>query len=120
MDSVISSQDALDLIGRYQIEPYRSGPERLRQVAVAFTGAPRKHSRDPDKVLLVIDPFSQQGFIYEFRAADLVYAEELPNLAMSDGSTVSMARLWVRKGSRALKLEPFLVEDLAQHLEPLL
>jgi inorganic pyrophosphatase len=120
MNPLTDFKEPLELIARYQIEPYRSGPERLRQIAVAFTGAPRKHSRDSDKILLINDPFSQQGFVYEFRAMDLVYAEELPSLAMSDGSTVSMVRLWVRKGSKALKLVPFLVEDTAQHLEHLL
>ena len=119
MNPVTNLGESLELIERYQIEPFRSGPERLRQLAVAFTGAPRKHSRDPERILLVIDPFSQHGFVYEFRAADLVYAEGLPSLAMSDGSTVSMARLWVRKGSKALKLEAFQVEDTAQHLEHL-
>ena len=112
-------KEPADLIARYQIEPYRSGPERLRQVAVAFSGAPRKHNRDPDKILLVGDPFSQQTFVYEFRAMDLVYAEELPSLAMSDGSTLSMARLWVRKGARAMRIVPFSVEDTAQHLSEL-
>jgi inorganic pyrophosphatase len=108
-----------ELLARYQIEPFRSGPERLRQVAVAFTGAPRKHHRDADKILLVSDPFSQQGFVYEFRTMDLVYAEEMPNVALGDGSTVSMVRLWVRKGSRALRIVPFSVEDTAQHLAEL-
>ena len=105
-----------DLVARYQIEPYRSGPEKLRQVAVSFSGSPRQHSRDPDKILLIVDPFSQQSFIYEFRTADVVYAEELPNVAMGDGSTASMVRLWVRKGVTGLKIVPFQVEDTAHHL----
>jgi inorganic pyrophosphatase len=116
MDPLSDLKEPLDLIARYQIEPYRSGPDRLRQVAVAFTGAPRKHRRDADKILLLNDPFSEQGFAYEFRAADVVYAEELPNLAMPDGSTVAMARLWVRKGTTALRVMPFHVEDTSEQL----
>ena len=117
-----NAQDAgmLDLISRYRIEPYRSGPGKLRQVAVAFTGAPRVHATDPDKVLLISDPFSQQGFIYEFRTTDVVYAEEMPSVAMADGSTVSMARLWIRKGRTGLKIVPFHVEDTAHHLADLI
>ena len=34
-------------------------------------------------------------------------------LALPDGSTASMVRLWVRKGSTALKIEPFHVQDTA-------
>jgi len=120
MNSMRDMKEPLELIARYQIEPYRSGPDRLRHVAVAFTGAPRKHRRDPDKLLLVSDPFSQQGFAYEFRAADIVFAEELASLAMPDGSTVAMARLWVRKGTTALRVMPFHVEDTSEQLWELL
>jgi inorganic pyrophosphatase len=103
------------LIARYQIEVYRGGPDKLRQVAVAFTGSPRS-GNDPGKILLLNDPFSQQAFYYEFRSADLLYAEEAPSLALHDGTSLSMVRLWVRKGATALKIVPFHVQDTAQGL----
>jgi hypothetical protein len=104
------------LISRYSaIEPYRGSPEKLRQVAVAFTGSPRGNP-DSSKVLLISDPFSQQAFVYEFRAADIVYMEEASSLALADGRMASIIRLWVRKGATALKLVPFLVQDTAHAL----
>ena len=116
MTATAQKTQTLELIARYQMEPYRGGPQKLRELAVAFTGAPRSHGADPDKVLLIPDPFSQQGFVYEFRTNDVIFAEELPSVSMGDGSMVSMVRLWVRKGCTGLKIVPFHVEDTAEHL----
>ena len=102
------------LMDRY-VEPYRGGHDKLRHVAVAFTGSPRS-SNDPDKILLLSDPASQTPFFYEFRSADIVYAEEAPSIVLHDGSTLSMMRLWIRKGVTALRIMPFHVQDTAAGL----
>ena len=104
--------EALTVVARHAIEPYRGSQEKLRQVAVCFAGSPHA-SHSPGKVLLLNDPGSQHAFFYEFRGEDIVYAEEAASLALPDGSTASMVRLWVRKGSTALKIEPFHVQDTA-------
>lgn len=106
------------LIAKYQIEPYRGGQKRLERIAVAFTGSPRGRA-EGEKVLLVNDPVSTHSFIYEFRNADVVYVEEAPNLALPDGSAISMVRVWIKKGATALKIEPFHVEDTSTHLQQL-
>jgi len=103
------------LISRYQIDLYRGSHRKLEEIAIAFTGSPKK-SRDKDKVLLVNDPISQHTFFYEFRSQDIVYAEEASNLSMPDGSTVSMVRLWIKKGATALKIEPIHVQDTSANL----
>lgn len=100
------------LIAEYQIERYRGSQEKLRAIAVAFVGAPRS-AQSPGKVLLLNDPASSHAFCYEFRAEDIVYAEEAPSLSLPDGTAASMVRLWVRKGVTALKIEPFHVQDTA-------
>jgi len=103
------------LIARYQVEPYRGSARKLEEIAVSFSGAP-KQSRNEDKVVLVNDPLSLQTFFYEFRASDIVYAEEIPSISTADGSTVSMIRLWVKKGATALRIEPFHVQDTSGNL----
>jgi hypothetical protein len=102
--------ESMTVIAHYQIEPYRGSHEKLRQIAVRFTGSPHS-SQSPGKVLLLNDPGSQHAFFYEFRAEDILYAEEAPTLALPDGSSASMVRLWVRKGVTALKIESFHVQD---------
>ncbi len=103
------------LISRYQIEPYRGSFEKLRELAVMFTGSPRT-SESQGRILLLNDPASRHSFFYEFRTQDIVYVEEVPNLSLPDGSTVSMMRLWIRKGAVALRIEPFHVQDTAHSL----
>ncbi len=98
------------LMSHYQIEPYRGSVKKLQQIAVAFTGSPQA-SRDAEKVLLLSDPLSQHAFFYEFRASDIIYVEECPSPAMPDGSAVSMIRVWIKKGTTALKIVPFHVQD---------
>jgi hypothetical protein len=87
----------------------------LRQVAVAFSGSPRGNA-DPSKVLLISDPVSAQAFVYEFRAVDIVYVEEAPSLALGDGTSCAMVRLWVRKGATGLRMMPFHVQDTSHAL----
>ncbi|MDH4225696.1 MAG: inorganic pyrophosphatase Ppa [Deltaproteobacteria bacterium] len=108
--------EALTLIPNYGIKPYRGDTEKLLSIAVAFTGAPHKHPSDPNKILLLNDPFSQQGFFFEFKAGDIVYAEEVTSLSKPDGSTQPMVRLWITKGVTALKIVPFQVQDMSKSL----
>lgn len=98
------------LMARYQIEPYRGTLKKLQEIAIAFSGSPQGQ-RDPEKVVLQADPLSQQTMFYEFRSQDIVYVEETSGISMPDGSMVSMVRIWVRKGTTALKIEPFHVQD---------
>ena len=67
--------EPLATISLHQIERYRGSKRKLEQMAVAFTGT-LKNPRDSGKILLLNDPFSKQGFLFEFRAADILYAEE--------------------------------------------
>lgn len=80
---------------------------------VAFSGVPRKHPYDHDKLLLLADPFSTHAVFYEFNLADIAVVEELPNLVTESGESARIARVWVKKGSVGLRLEPFRVDDTA-------
>ena len=53
--------------------------------------------------LIVVDCGSE---VFEFRSEDIVYAEELSSLSKPNGVTVEQVRLWVRKGSPAMRMEP--------------
>jgi inorganic pyrophosphatase len=78
---------------------------------VAFTGSPRKHPYDRQKLVLIADPFSTHTTLFEFRVADVAHVEELPSLFPEEGEGVTMVRLWIRKGAVGLRYEPFVVED---------
>jgi len=38
--------------------------------------------------------------------------EELPSLSGMDGESITMARLWIKKMSVAIRSTPFMVEDI--------
>jgi hypothetical protein len=82
--------------------------------SVAFTGAPRKHPYDAERLILVSDPFSAQTIFYEFRLEDVVHVEELPSLVTEGGETLAMVRLRIKKGALGLRYEPFMVADTMQ------
>jgi inorganic pyrophosphatase len=83
----------------------------LKETHVPFSGSPKKHPYDSDKVILVADPFSTHTVYYEFNKDDISYLEELPNLVNLEGETITMVRIWVKKMSMAIRCSPFIVED---------
>ena len=98
---------------KFQIQAYKK-PEDLRvlkETNVSFSGSPRKHPYDSDKVILIADPFSTNNLYYEFSKADISFVEELPNLVSLDGDTITLVRVWVKKMSVAVRCSPFIVED---------
>lgn len=86
--------------------------DRLKQTHVAFTGSPRKHPYDKQKVVLLADPYSRHTYYYEFRTDDIAFVQELPNIVDMNDEVVAMVRIWVRKGSVGLRSTPFWVEEL--------
>jgi hypothetical protein len=83
----------------------------LRKSHVPFSGSPCKHPNDPDKFILIVDPYSSNTFYYEFDTTDVEYAEELASVVNIDGQTVNMVLIWVKKNSIAQRCIPFQVQD---------
>jgi len=92
----------------YEIQPYKSDPP---QDALAFNGSPRKHPYDDEKIILIVEPQSGESAIYEFRAADVVGAQDLPSPVTEAGESYRIVRLWVRRGSVGIRYEPFEVDS---------
>lgn len=84
----------------------------LRLEHVPFTGAVFKHPHDPEKIILVPDPFSPNTLYYEFRSSDVHYAEEMPNIGGLGGEVILVARIWVRKKSVGVRSAPFVVDEV--------
>ena len=98
---------------KFEIQAYKR-PKNLKELLkshVAFTGSPRKHPFDPERIILVADPYSNNAFYYEFHKSDISYLEEQPNLVNGGGQTVLMARIWVKKNSIGVRSARFIVGD---------
>lgn len=98
----------------FALESYKKpkAGKRLRETHVAFSGSPYNHPYDSGKVLLVSDPYSSNTLYYEFRANDIAFVEELPSIVTTEGQVLLFVRIWVKKGCRALRCTPFLVDDV--------
>jgi inorganic pyrophosphatase len=98
---------------KFEVEAYRrpKNSKELRKTHVPFSGSPLKHPYDPEKVILVADPYSSHPFYYEFKSSDISYMEELPNIVDVEGETVTVVRIWVKKMSLGILCSPFVVED---------
>ncbi len=105
----------LETAGYFQIEKYSSHSDYSKE-CVAFSGAPRKHPHDLDKLILISDPFSSNTIFFEFKIEDIKHMEELPNIVSETGESLNMVKIWVVKGSLGLKYEPFVVEDTLRYL----
>ncbi len=106
----------LETAKKFELEAYKKYPDLIFNY-VPFAGSPQKHPYDKDKIILVIDPFSTHTSYYEFNIADIEGVEELPRLVTIDGESVAMVRVWVRKGSIAVKSIPFVVEDTRKQVK---
>ena len=94
----------------YNITKYFSNPNYSHD-NVAFSGMPRKHPYDPRKIIMISDPLSSNTIFYEFKLSDITHAEELSNIVSESGKGIRMVKIWVKKGSVALRYEPFIVQD---------
>lgn len=84
---------------------------------VAFTGTPRKHPYDPKKIILISDPLSANTVFYEFKLSQITHVEELSRQALENGESIQLVKIWIKKGSLALRYEPFIVENTINYLE---
>ena len=112
--------DYLQETKKFEIQTYEKPKDfsMLRDSHIAFTGAPRKHPYDPDKVILIVDPYSTNTFYYEFRADDIAYVEELPSMVNLEGKSITMVRLWIKKMSIGVRCTPFIVQDTGLTSKP--
>ncbi len=94
---------------KFEIEKYKA-PKDIRSLSkthVPYSGSPQKHPHDPDQIILVPDPYNRSSPYLEFSKPDISYVEKLANIVNMEGETVTMARIWVKKGSVAIQCTPF-------------
>jgi hypothetical protein len=98
---------------KFEIQAYKRPKDikALRETHVSFSGSPKKHPFNSEKVIMIADPFSTHHLYYEFYKEDISYVEELPSIINLEGKTIMMVRVWIKKMSIGLRCSPFIVED---------
>jgi len=81
---------------------------------IPFTGYPRVHPSEKNKLILVYDPLGAEPVVLEFKLEDILFVEEVPSAVTEAGEGVLMVKLWVQRGAVGMILEPFEVNEPAQ------
>ena len=104
----------LESLPTFELEKY-DARQSISDHCIPFTGTPKKHPYDGDKLILVQNPFSSKTLFYEFYLEDIEAVEDVPSLGTETGESMKMVKIWVTKGSRGLRYEPFEVNDPLQY-----
>jgi hypothetical protein len=99
---------------KLEIQPFKR-PKHitdLKEENVPFSGSPLRHPYDDTKIILLVDPYSNNTFYYEFKADDISFVEELPSVVSMEGENINMARVWIRKRRVGIRCTPFVVDDI--------
>ena len=97
-----------------KIAKYPGGPPKN---GIPFTGYPQQHPAEKNKLILVFDPLGNSPAILEFKLDDILHVEEVHSAVTEKGEGVPLIKLWIRRGARAMLLEPFEVDDSVNFLE---
>ena len=102
-----------EAVKEFAIQAYQKPDDEknLRQTHVSFSGTPQKHPYDPEKVVLVVDPYSSNVSYFEFSTRDISFVEELTNMVDAAGDVIPFMRIWVKKDSIGIRSTPFVVAD---------
>jgi hypothetical protein len=96
---------------RLAVERYKKTGDimAIARTHVSFSGSLQKHPIDPDKVVLIPDPYSTDNTYFEFNRRDIRYLEKLPGITSLEGETANITRIWVKKNTIAVQCRPFVV-----------
>ena len=84
---------------------------KLPKNGVPFTGYPQQHPVEKDKLILVYDPLGANPMVMEFKLEDVLSIDELHSAVTETGEGIPLIKLWIRRGSRGVLLEPFEVDE---------
>ena len=99
----------LNKIAKYQDGPPKNG--------IPFIGYPQQHPTESNKLILVYDPLGENPAVLEFKIDDILFVEDMPQAVTENGEGVPLVKLWIRRGSRGMLLEPFEVDGTLNFLE---
>ena len=107
----------LNMQKKFEVETSYARSKKVdRRIHVPFSGSPRKHLFEKDKIILIADPFTSNTFYYEFKINDICFVEKLANMTNIDGDSVPMIRIWIKEKSAAIRVTPFIVDTLNQKI----
>ena len=104
----MAAANFLETLPFNEIAKYNKGPPKN---SVPFTGYPRQHPIEKNKLILIYDPLGANPMVMEFRMEDILFIEELHSAVTESGEGVPLIKLWIRRNARGVVLEPFEVDE---------
>ncbi len=92
---------------QFAIEKYRE--DDIPGSHRSFEGTPKKHPHDDSLMILLTDPFSKNKEFYEFTVDSIGHIEEIGTMTDEEGESAMKVRIWIKKGTPAIKAKPFIV-----------
>lgn len=107
MDEKKYVQKLLEISKKYDVDKIRNinYSEEYR----SFEGSPKRHPTNDSILILIVNPFDSNKHFYEFHLDTVTAVEELSTLSSDDNKSIYLIRVWVKKGTIAVKSETFIV-----------
>jgi len=81
----------------------------LKEDFIPFTGSPKKHPSNENILMLITNPFDENKQFYEFYMDTISAIEEIGTISSENCKSVYQIRIWVKKGTMAIRSETFIV-----------
>jgi hypothetical protein len=94
-----------------KIAKYSEGHQKN---ALPFTGYPKQHPTEKNKIILIYDPLGISPAVLEFKLDDILHVEEVSQAVTEKGEGIPQIKLWIRRGAHGMFLEPFEVSESEQ------
>jgi hypothetical protein len=107
----MNTPNFLEMLPLSSIAKYAGGQVKD---GLPFTGYPRQHPSEKNKLILVNDPLGSGPTVLEFKLDDVLFVEEIPQAVTEAGEVAPLVKLWIRRGAHGVILEPFEVNDPVQ------
>ncbi len=92
---------------QFTLEKYRK--DDISKTHRVFEGTPKKNPHDDSLMILLTDPFSKKREFYEFTVDSIGHIEEIGTITNQEGESALKIRIWIKKGTPAIKAKPFIV-----------
>ncbi len=107
MDEINYVQKLLDISKNYNIDKLRN--VNYSEDYQPFEGSPKRHPTNENILILISNPFEEDKKFFEFHLDTISAMEEIGTVTSNDNTSVYRIRVWVKKGTMAVKSETFIV-----------
>ena len=100
-------QKLLEVSTNYNIDRIRN--INYNQDFLPFEGSPKRHPSNENILILIANPFEENKHFFEFHMDSISAIEEIGTLTSENSQSAYQIRVWVKKGTMAVRSETFRV-----------